>query len=254
MRILKIALFPLFTLLWSSGAIALESLPEVDFSNFRVFGVSSPAIHSQDEAIAWIRKQRQYDDKLDVIARSELIRYLTYNLLSQYSAFMMRFADKPDQSYLDKLEPLKQELGEESFNQFLTIANNQATVLAKKIRYSLTLVRLATKHLQNRDDNIQKVDIQNEINMLTSRLLDVSRLLIEEYPESRGELPPVVIAFAASFFNFESESLTVSCANPIPSQMKSQVLAALEEPSATDFPQQSPLLQPGPVTPPLILR
>ncbi|NIV32051.1 MAG: hypothetical protein GWN58_21990, partial [Anaerolineae bacterium] len=74
-------------------------------------------------------------------------------------------------------------------------------------------------------------DITGEVEVLRQRLDKVSAHLRELYPTGQGELPPVLIAFAASFFDPDSGTIAVSCENPLPGQLRQRLNAQLGQPN-----------------------
>ena len=198
-----------------------RSLPdELDFNRYPVYGINTPAIHNHQEALSWIEGNQHPSGSLSEIGAQELQRYLNYNLLSHYIGFLLNLVERPGGDYLRQLTPLQRAVGK-GFEGMLVEADRVAGRLAKEIRFSLTLVRLSTKHIQNGSQQ------SGELAVLHQRLQSISQQLQEFYPESRGELPPVLIAFVISFFGPDGGKVPVSCKNPLPTQLKSQVLQTL---------------------------
>ena len=206
--------------LWTGPGLGQE---EVTFDQYRVYGITSPALHSQQEAIQWAIDQQDGARGLTEHGRQELQRYLNYNLLSHYIGFYLNLVEQPGVAYLQGLEPLRQQVGE-GFEEMVRIADSVAGKLAKELRFSLTLIRLSTKHIQNGPPD---AGAPADLTQMHQRLEQISQQLQHNYPDSRGELPPVLIAFVSSFFLFENTGIPVSCKNPLPGQLKSKVLESL---------------------------
>ena len=213
-------LLPLCLLLLTCMEGLASAIP--DFSQFKVYGVSRPALDSPDTARAWLAERELDKSSSHDEVYAELRRYLTYDALNHYVAFMLKIADRPDAAYFEAFSPLKAVVGED----FVTLQKEsaiRALELARKIRFDVSLVKMSTKHIQRAKDVIPA----GEVKVMFERLSLVSARLAELYPQGQGELPPVLIAFAASFFSDSGKGIPVSCKNPLPEQLKAQVLSSL---------------------------
>ena len=152
--------------------------------------------------------------------RQQIQHYLNYSLLSEFVGYLLKLVESPGEIYLQSLEPIKVALGDE-FAPMLQQSVGLIQPLAKKLRFSLKLVKYTTKHLQKSRSGD---DLSADINTLGQRLQDISSTLKQHYPESNGELPPVLIAYVASFFIPNQQQDTLSCNNPLPEDFHSPIL------------------------------
>ena len=212
----------IFFILFSVSYTQATEIP--DFSHLKIYGVSTPALHSIEETVELLKKERDINKQnFSGDTQSALQRYLIFDVLNHYVAFLLNLSERPGEDYFKQFETVEKIYGEQ-FPNLLTETTKQVISIAKNIRFDISLVKLATKHISNSKQPDRE---HNEVNLMFARLNKISQRLEKIYPESYGELPPILISFSASFFNPDEPVGPVSCRNPLPNHLKERLLEGL---------------------------
>ncbi len=216
-------------------AVAAAAIALPDFSQLKVYGVNSPGLGSVSEAKTMLEQQLSAEGQLSPADSAELHRFLVYDALNHYVAFLLHVTAKPDSDYLAGFAPLQEMLGAD-FSSLQYDAMQKAVDLAQKIRFDVTMVMRSTKQIYNTE---QGSPIDAEIVAILSRLEKTSTQLSQLYPAGNGELPTSLIAFVVGVFAPKEGDERATCDQHLPEQLKTRVLDIL----ATSRPEPlSPVL------------
>ncbi|WP_210395172.1 hypothetical protein [Motiliproteus sediminis] len=188
-----------------------------DFERLAVYAHSRPSIQSISEVESNLRSGKRP-------ANEELERFLTYDALNHYLAFLLGIIEPLDARYGARFDTLASLWGDD-FHSMQRQAQKQAAALARELRFDLALFKNATRQMHNARGLFVAEDGSRR---LMQQLEKMSLSLQQAYPQGQGELPPVLIAFARSFFDPEAGEVAVSCRNPLPQVLKERVVGSLD--------------------------
>ncbi|MEH6823492.1 MAG: hypothetical protein V7629_06235 [Motiliproteus sp.] len=224
----------------STSSIASPAVGFEDFSQLNVYGVQRPGLSSVSEARDMLEDEITRRGELSAETKEELHRFLLYDALNHYVAFLLHATNKPDSDYFAGFSPLRDIL-QDDFTPIHYDAAQKAVEITKKIRFDVTIVMLSIKHIYNAGEGTA---IDADIVTLLSRLEKISTKVKELYPASNGELPTALIAFVTSVFSPVEDKQRATCDQHLPDQLKSQVLRIL----ATGLAESEPETFASPVT------
>lgn len=216
MRIMCLSLVTVAMLLGahSQSAHAVQRAP--DFATLPIYAQSRPAIQGIAEAQAKLAADTE-------LSAAELERFLIYDALNHYLAVLLGIIDPLDQRYSARFEALGQQWGAD-FSERQLRAQQQAAALARALRFDVALFKNAARQVHNSSALEAKADGGRRI---MQRLESISATLRRSYPVSEGELPPVLIAFALSFYDPRAGNVPVNCRNPLPAAVAASVFEAV---------------------------
>lgn len=203
------------TLMLAATIASASSLSE--YQQLKVYAVQQPAPTSIEAVQALLDR--------GALGESEAVihRFLVYDALQQYLGFLLHLNPKPRMDYFNSFKPLA--VGVDG--DFLLLqrdAVQTAIKLSAELRFDISMVQLATKQIYNKD---QAQGIEDQIETIVSRLAKISNKLERLYPESNGELPPILLAYVSSVFTPKTEEERLACAKKFSEQVKADVFRIL---------------------------
>lgn len=224
LNLMQIVLVAMVWLADPAGAVeGPMSSPIPAFETLPVFGVSSAAPTTSGQAARWLvnRGRAGVHDPGDLAV---VTRYLTYDALNRNIAYLLKLAGPLRlQAWREQQSELREVLGER-YDSTIDSAFAHAQALAREIHFSVSLVKLLARGAYNGT----LADDAGDAREVESRLAKISTQLEASYPDSRGELPPVLVAFTASLYQPNPDGVPVSCRNPLPDRLRAQVLGSLD--------------------------
>jgi hypothetical protein len=192
-----------------------------------------------------LNQQLSVDGQLSQAAAEELHRYLVYDALNHYVAFLLHITTKPDSDYFSSFSPLEELLGDE-FPPLQQDAVQKAVAIARKIRFDVSILTQSVKKIYNAGEG---ESIDSQIAAILSRLEKISTKVTALYPSGEGELPTALTSFVIGVFSSTDGKEPATCDQHMPEQLKSQVLHLLASPQVDPL---SPLhISPAKKTTPL---
>ncbi len=194
-----------------------------DYQKLNVYGVQQGAPTSVADAQELLDNARLNDTPLGSETESAIHRFLVYDALKHYLGFLLHINPKPGMDYFNSFKTLGTRL-EGDFPTLQRSAVQTALKLSHELRFDVSMVQLSTKEIYNKDG---AQGIEKQIEVIVNRLTKISNKLAHLYPESNGELPPILLAYVSSVFTPKTESERIACAKKFSEEVKSDVFRIL---------------------------
>lgn len=225
----------MIALLMTSAFVNASTLKE--YQKLKIYGVHQTSPTSISDVYVMLEGNDHTSSEIE----SVIHRFLVYDTLKQYLGYLLHVNQKPNMDYFNSFGSLRGYLGENEFIAIQRDAVQTAINLAREVRFDVSLVQLSTKEIYNKNE---AEGIESQIEMIIKRLSNISVKLSNLYPQSNGELPPVLLAYVSSVFTPRTETERISCAKKFSEEVKNDVfrILATSELDKTGQLLQSPVI------------